>query len=156
MGHPIWSLEWVLEHAQPEIAEGLRRAGRQREDVEVNLWFWCAPNADEAEAVADARTTVGFYASFEQYEPFFAAHGFGDQARRAQEAARGRVSSVGRDVIPDEMVRTFVLCGDPDAIRERLERAWAVADSLVVIPPAYGIDPMKILQYQSAIAELTR
>ncbi len=156
MGHPIWSVDWAIEHAQPEIAKGLERAGRRRDEVELNLWFWCAPNADEAEAIEDARTTVGFYASFEQYEPFFEAHGFGDEARHAQQVGREREVLTRRDVVSDEMVRTFVLCGDPDSIRERIERAWTVADSLVVIPPAYGVDPMKMLQYQSAISELLR
>ena len=78
MGHPIWSVDWAVKKIQPEIAKGLERGGRRREDIELNLWFWCTPNADEAEAIEDARTTVGFYASFEQYESFFAAHGFRD------------------------------------------------------------------------------
>jgi probable F420-dependent oxidoreductase len=154
MGHPIWSVDWALEKIQPEIAAGLKRGGRKREEIELNLWFWCAPNEDEAEAVEDARTTVGFYASFEQYESFFAAHGFRDEARRAQEAGRQREVFTRSDLVSDEMVRTFVLCGKPDSIRERIERAWSIADSLVVIPPAYGVDPVKMMHYQAEIAKL--
>ncbi|MDP6375006.1 MAG: LLM class flavin-dependent oxidoreductase [Kiritimatiellia bacterium] len=154
MGHPIWSVDWAIEKIQPELARGLARGGRKREDVEVNLWFWCAPNTDEAEAIDDARTTVGFYASFEQYESFFAAHGFRDEARQAQEVGREREIFTRPDLVPDEMVRTFVLCGHPDSIRERIERAWTVADSLTVIPPAYSVAPEKIMQYQAAIADL--
>ncbi len=154
MGHPIWSVDWAIDKIQPELAKGLERGGRRREDVELNLWFWCAPNTDEAEAIDDARTTVGFYASFEQYESFFAAHGFRDEARRAQEAGRQRDVLTRPDVVPDEMVRTFVLCGKSDSILERIERAWTIADSLVVIPPAYGVEPMKMMQYQAEIAEL--
>jgi alkanesulfonate monooxygenase SsuD/methylene tetrahydromethanopterin reductase-like flavin-dependent oxidoreductase (luciferase family) len=154
MGHPIWSVDWAIEKIQPEIAAGLRRGGRTREDVELNLWFWCAPNEDEAEAIEDARTTVGFYASFEQYESFFAAHGFRDEARRAQEAGRQREVFTRPDLVSDEMVGTFVLCGKPASIRERIERAWTIADSLVVIPPAYGIDPVKMMHYQAEIAKL--
>ncbi|MCP5066544.1 MAG: LLM class flavin-dependent oxidoreductase [bacterium] len=154
MGHPIWSVDWAIDRIQPEIAKGLARNGRTRDDVELNLWFWCAPNTDEAEAIEDARTTVGFYASFEQYESFFAAHGFRDEARQAQEAGRQRDVFTRPDLVSDDMVRTFVLCGKPDSIRERIERAWTVADSLVVIPPAYGVAPEKIMQYQAEIAEL--
>ena len=154
MGHPIWSVDWAIEKIQPEIAAGLERGGRAREDVELNLWFWCAPNEDEAEAIEDARTTVGFYASFEQYESFFAAHGFRDEARRAQAAGREREVLTRPDIVSDEMVRTFVLCGKPHSIRERIERAWTIADSLVVIPPAYGIDPVKMMHYQAEIAKL--
>jgi probable F420-dependent oxidoreductase len=154
MGHPIWSVDWAIEKIQPEIAKGLKRGGRKREDVELNLWFWCTPNEDEAESIEDARTTVGFYASLEQYESFFAAHGFRDEARRAQAAGRDRDVFTRRDLVSDEMVRTFVLCGKPDSIRKRIERAWEIADSLVVIPPAYGIDPMRMMQYQAEIAKL--
>jgi probable F420-dependent oxidoreductase len=154
MGHPIWSIDWAIDKVQPEIAKGLKRAGRKREDLELNLWFWCAPNPDEAEAIEDARTTLAFYASFEQYESFFAAHGFRDEARRAQEVGRERDIMTRPGVVSDEMVRTFVLCGKPESVRERIERAWAVADSLVVIPPAYGIDPVKMMYYQAEIAKL--
>jgi alkanesulfonate monooxygenase SsuD/methylene tetrahydromethanopterin reductase-like flavin-dependent oxidoreductase (luciferase family) len=154
MGHPIWSLDWAVERIQPDIAKGLERAGRRREDVELNLWFWCAPNADEAEAIEDARATVAFYASAEQYESFFAAHGFRDEARRVQEIARQR-DLIGRhDLVTDDMVRTFVLCGKPDSVRERVERAWGVADSMVLFPPAYGLSPEKMLRYQGEIAKL--
>jgi alkanesulfonate monooxygenase SsuD/methylene tetrahydromethanopterin reductase-like flavin-dependent oxidoreductase (luciferase family) len=154
MGHPIWSVDWAIEKIQPEIAKGLKAGGRTREDVELNLWFWCAPNADEAEAIEDARTTVGFYASFEQYESFFAAHGFRDEARRAQAAGRDRDVFTRPNLVSDEMVRTFVLCGKPEMIRQRLEQAWEIADSLVVVPPPYGLDPMKIMYYQDEIAKL--
>jgi probable F420-dependent oxidoreductase len=154
MGHPIWSIDWAIDKVQPEIATGLKRGGRTREDIELNLWFWCAPNTDEAEAIEDARTTVAFYASFEQYESFFAAHGFRDDARRAQEVARERDILTRPDVVSDEMVRTFVLCGKPESVRERIERAWGIADSLVVIPPAYGVDPVKMMHYQAEIAKL--
>ncbi|MBW1683604.1 MAG: LLM class flavin-dependent oxidoreductase [Deltaproteobacteria bacterium] len=155
MGHPIWSVDWAMERIQPEIAAGLERAGRKRQDVELNLWFWCAPNTDEKEAIEDARTTVGFYAAFEQYESFFAAHGFRDEARRAQEIARERDLFVRRDLVPDEMVRTFVLCGKPESVRERIERAWTVADSLCVLPPAYGLEPEKMMHYHTEIAKLS-
>jgi probable F420-dependent oxidoreductase len=154
MGHPIWSVDWAIDKVQPEIARGLERGGRTRDDVELNLWFWCTPNVDEAESIEDARTTVAFYASFEQYESFFAAHGFRDEARHAQAVGRERDILTRPEVVSDEMVRAFVLCGKPESIRGRIERAWGVADSLVVIPPAYGIDPVKMMFYQAEIAKL--
>jgi alkanesulfonate monooxygenase SsuD/methylene tetrahydromethanopterin reductase-like flavin-dependent oxidoreductase (luciferase family) len=154
MGHPIWSLDWAVERIQPDIAKGLERANRRREDVELNLWFWCAPNTDEAEAIEDARATVAFYAGAEQYEPFFAAHGFRDEARRLQERVRAHDVQEHTELVPDEMARTFVLLGKPAAVREKVERAWSVADSLCLVPPAYGLPPEKMLRYQTEIANL--
>jgi probable F420-dependent oxidoreductase len=154
MGHPMWSIDWAVERIQPDLAKGLERAGRSRDEVDLNLWFWCAPSNDEAEAIEDARATVAFYASAEQYESFFAAHGFRDEARRIQERARARDVLGRRELVPDEMVRTFVLCGKPASVRERVERAWSVADSLCLVPPAYGLPPEKALLYQTEIAKL--
>ncbi len=154
MGHPMWSLDWAVERIQPDLAAGLAKAGRARGDVELNLWLWCAPNADEAEAVRDARPTVAFYAGIRQYESFFEAHGFRDEARRLQEWVRGRDVLAHADLVPDEMVRAFVLCGDPESVRERVERAWTVADSLCLVPPAYAIPAEKLLGYAARTAEL--
>ena len=154
MGHPIWSVDWAVDQVQPDIAKGLERGSRRREDVELNLWFWCAPSNDEAEAIEDARATVAFYAGIEQYEPFFAAHGFRDEARRCQERVHERDVLDHGELIPDEMARTFVICGKPDAVRDKVERAWGVADSLCLVPPAYGLPAERLLHYQAEIANL--
>ena len=119
---------------QPEMAKGLARGNRRREDLELNLWLWCAPNTDEAEAIEDARATVAFYASAEQYESFFAAHGFRDEARRAQEVGRQRDILTHPGVVSDEMVRAFVLCGKPDSIRDRIR----IVSSVSAYCPASG------------------
>ena len=155
IGHPMWSLDWAVERIQPDLAAGLARAGRRREDVELNLWFWCAPNDDEREALDDARRTVAFYAGMRQYESFFEAHGFLEEARRLQEHVQNRDVSHHASLVPDEMVRTFVLCGKPEQVQERVERAWTVADSLCLVPPFYGLPPEKLARYAAATAELT-
>jgi probable F420-dependent oxidoreductase len=154
IGHPMWSLDWAVERIQPDLSAGLARAGRAREDVELNLWFWCAPNENEAEALDDARPTVAFYAGMKQYESFFEEHGFGAEARRLQERVRTRDVVQHASLVPDEMARTFVLCGKPEHVEERVERAWSVADSLCLVPPAYGLPPDKLLRYSAATAEL--
>jgi hypothetical protein len=89
----------------------------------------------------DSRPTVAFYAGLAQYESFFEAHGFRDEARRLQKLAREREILSHGDLVPDEMVRTFVICGKPDVVRARVERAWTVADSLCLVPPAYNLPP---------------
>ncbi len=154
MGHPMWSLDWAVEGIRPFMKKGLERSGRKREDVELNLWLWCAPGVDEATAIEDARPTVAFYAGVAQYESFFAAHGFGDEARRLQQYVRTRDVLDHGDLVPDDMVRAFVICGKPDVVRERVERAWTVADSLVLVPPAYAVTPEKTLHYMGEIAKL--
>ncbi len=134
IGHPSWSVRWTLEQIDGPFAEGLAGAGRHRDDVEINLWTVVAPNPDVAESVRDAKLHVAGYGSIAQYEPYFAAHGFGAEAKALQEAvARGDRHAA--DLVPDEMARTFVLCGTPDEVRDQLEPLWRVADSICLQPP---------------------
>ena len=154
MGHPMWSLDWAVERMQPDLEKGLERGGRKREDIDLNLWLWCAPGVDEATAIEDARPTIAFYASVAQYDSFFEAHGFGNEARRLQELVRERDILNHGDLVPDDMVRAFVICGKPDIVRARVERAWTVADSLCLVPPAYNLPPEKLLHYTTETAKL--
>jgi hypothetical protein len=88
IGHPIWSIPWLTKEIPLSLARGLKRGGKQRPDVEFNAWLWVAVNDDRAQAVNDARATVAFYAGVGQYEEYFAAHGFREEARRLQEGVK--------------------------------------------------------------------
>ncbi|MCP5065240.1 MAG: LLM class flavin-dependent oxidoreductase, partial [bacterium] len=130
IGHPMWSIEWTLESMVPELDRALEAAGRSREDIEVNIWPWAAPNPNEAEAIDDARPTIAFYGGVKQYESFFDAHGYLDVARKLQQGVqRGDYMSVAH-LVPDEMVRTFVAVGEPEKIRERIGKLDGLADSI--------------------------
>jgi len=152
LGHYIWSIEWLRDKIPEYLKRGLDRGGKQRSDIHFNAWLAVAINNDRAEAINDARPTVAFYAGIEQYESFFAAHGFGDIAKRLQEGVKkGDYLSVAK-LVPDEMAQTFVVCGTADEVRKRIEPAWDVVDSMTLAPPAYGLEPAKILSYAGAIA----
>jgi probable F420-dependent oxidoreductase len=152
MGHPIWSVDWATTRIPEAISRGLKRGGKRRSDIEVNLGFCVAINSDRAEAINDARPTVAFYGGAAQYEEFFAAHGFREEARRLQEGVkRGDYQSVAH-LVPDEMAQTFVVCGTVDEVRKKLEPVWEVADSLWLVPPAYTLPPAKLMAYGAAIA----
>ncbi len=153
IGHPMWSIEWALDRMRPEFMAALASAGRRRNQVEVNLWPWVAPNENEAEAIADARPTMAFYGGVKQYEPFFEAHGFGAVARQLQHGVqRGDYSSVAH-LVPDDMVRTFVAVGKPEKVRERVERLWTFADSLCPVAPVYALSVEKLANYSEQIAQ---
>ena len=134
IGHPSWSVSWAIEQVTGPFADAVARSGRQRSDVEVNLWHVVAPNPDVAESVRDAKRHVAIYASIAQYHAYFAAHGFGDEAGGLAAAAAAGERSL-TDLVPDEMARTFVLCGTPDAVAEQLRPLREVADSLCLQPP---------------------
>ncbi len=152
IGHPIWSVPWVLEKIPPYLERGLKRGGRQRSDIEFNSWLFVAVSSDRKQAIEDARATVAFYAGVQQYEEFFAAHGFQTEARKLQEGVkRGDYLGVAH-LVPDEMAETFVVCGTPDEVRRKIEPVWQVADSLTLVPPAYGLGADKLMAYAMGIA----
>ena len=139
IGHPSWSVGWTLQQINGPYAEALRSSGRERSDVEINLWLVVAPNPDVAESVHDAKRHVASYASIAQYEPYFAAHGFGAEARRPQAAVAANDRNAA-DLVPDEMARAFVLCGTPDQVRAQMEPLWGVADSICLQAPPLRLD----------------
>ncbi|MBI1886189.1 MAG: LLM class flavin-dependent oxidoreductase [Chloroflexi bacterium] len=152
MGHAIWSVHWATKKMPSVIEKGLRRAGKERSDVEVNLWPIVAISNDRAEAIDDSRATVAFYAGITQYEEYFAAHGFRREAQALQEGVR-RGDYVGvAHLVPNEMVETFVTCGRPDEVRRRIEPLWEAADSLCPVPAPYALPAEKIIAYSAAIA----
>jgi len=152
IGHPIWSVKWMTESIPRHLKRGLDKGGKRRADVEFNAWFWVAVSHDRKQAIEDSRATVAFYAGAEQYEEYFAAHGFGKEARMLQEGVkRGDYLGV-KHLVPDEMAETFVVCGTPDEVRKKLEPVWDVADSVTLVPPAYSLTPDKLMAYAGAIA----
>ncbi len=154
MGHPMWSLQWARDQVAAQLDEGLAKAHRTREDIHVDFWPLCLPTDDVAAALDDARPTVAFYAGVEQYESYFAAHGFADQARKIQPYIQeGRFVDAAQHVT-DDMVHTFVAVGSDDEVRARLEEWWSIADSLCPVPPTWGRDPATIFAYQERIGKL--
>jgi probable F420-dependent oxidoreductase len=153
IGHYIWSVDWLRTKIPDYLKRGLDRAGKQRSDIEFNAWLPVAISNDRADAINDARATVAFYAGIEQYEEFFAAHGFREEAKRLQEGVKRKNYLGVAHLVPDEMAQTFVVCGTADECRKRIEPVWDLVDSLTLAPPAYGLDTPKVLNYAAAIAQ---
>jgi len=153
IGHPIWSIQWARNQAMQALEEGLRKSGRQRSDIHFNAWFWVIVNPDRREAVEDAKATVAFYAGIQQYEPYFAAHGFQGEAQRCQQWVKQGNYAAGAREVTDEMAQTFVICGDADEVRRRLAPVLEMVDSVTLVPPIGGLPPEKVAAYGQAIAE---
>lgn len=151
--HPVHGTKWMLSQGRDALDAGLKKAGRDRKDIHWNSWLWVAVNNDRTEALNDARATVAFYAGMKQYEPMFAKLGFGQEAQSCSAALeRGDIPGwVG--AITDEMAETFVVLGNADDCRKRLEEVWDLADSFCLVPPIGGLPPEKIMFYIGGIAE---
>ena len=150
VGHPSWSVDWALQQINGPYAGALAASGRTRGDVEINLWHVVAPNPDIAESVNDAKRHVALYGSIAQYQPYFAANGFGAEASRLAEAATAGERDLTA-LVPDEMARTFVVCGTPAEVASQLAPLWDVADSLCLQPPPVPGEQRRA--YDARIAE---
>ena len=151
MVHALWTVDYTVQ--KKAFIEGeLARFSRLRGDVEVNAWPWIAINDDKQQAIDDSRPTVAGYAGYKEYEPFFDAVGFGDEARACQLATgeHGDVSSVTGNV-SDAMVEAFVKCGPIDEVLEKIEPFWGVVDSLCPMAPYRNLSQPQLMNYNEGL-----
>ncbi|MCC6438876.1 MAG: LLM class flavin-dependent oxidoreductase [Acidimicrobiales bacterium] len=144
IGHPVWSVDWTLGPALDALARGAARAGRDPDSIHLQLWLTVSLDEDRRRATESAKGNVAFYGGIEQYRPFFAAHGFGAEADRLVEARRSLPLDECARLVPDEMARTFVVCGNRDDVAGVLDRLWRRADSMVVRPATWGVPAAEV------------
>jgi alkanesulfonate monooxygenase SsuD/methylene tetrahydromethanopterin reductase-like flavin-dependent oxidoreductase (luciferase family) len=151
MVHALWTVDYTVSR-KPFIEAELARFGRQRGEVEINAWPWVAINNDKSQAIEDSRATVAAYVGYKEYEPFFDALGFGEEARACQLAGgeHGDVSGVMGNV-SDAMVEAFVKCGPVDEVLDALEPFWGVVDSLCPMTPYRDLTMDQLTQYNGGI-----
>jgi probable F420-dependent oxidoreductase len=153
-GHPIWSARWIENEVRENLEASLKQAGRRRSEFDLNVWAFVTIDEDRKRAINDARPTIAFYSSMAQYERYFAAHGFGAEARAACAAAQRGDNAAMVAAIPDEMVTTFAIAGTANEVRARVDDLWKSADSMTLAPPAVGLDGAAIARHQTAIAKM--
>jgi probable F420-dependent oxidoreductase len=153
MDHPIHGVDWIAGRGRSALEHGLARAGRDRSDIHWNAWLWVAVSDDKRQAIEDCRGTVAFYAGMQQYEELFAADGFRAEACACQEHVERRDMAAAAGAVTDEMVERYVVIGNADACRRRMEKVWEVADSFCLVPPIGGLTPEQLAFYLDGIAE---
>ena len=151
MVHALWTADYTVSR-KPFIEAELARFGRPRDEIEINAWPWVAINDDKSQAIDDSRATVAAYVGYKEYEPFFDAIGFGDEARACQLAGgeHGDVSGVIANV-SDAMVEAFVKCGPVDEVLDGLEPFWGVVDSLCPMTPYRDLTMDQLTRYNGGI-----
>jgi probable F420-dependent oxidoreductase len=155
ISHELCSPTFVDKQVLPNVAAGLERSGKAREDVDLVVSACCSVDADAAVARRRAAGIVGFYASVRTYADFFEFHGFGTEAAAAGAALKsGTVAQKLGEVIPDEMVDALTISGSPDDIRVALGRYEGVVDSIKLTPPTHGLSPDEVRAAQAQVIQL--
>jgi probable F420-dependent oxidoreductase len=117
--HPLHSRAYLADVVLPAVTAGAASAGRAPAAVTIAGSVIVATNEEE---IAEARRTIGFYASTPTYRSVLEHHGWGAAADAlAGHARRGRWEALAGEV-SDEMLEAFAVVAEPTELRAALER----------------------------------
>jgi probable F420-dependent oxidoreductase len=112
--HPLHTARYLNEVVLPNIQQGLEKAGRQRQAIELSSSIFVIPTDDATQAARyemEVRQQISFYASTPPYRPVFELEGWGDVADQLKAmAARGRWHEMP-GLISDGMLDRLILRG---------------------------------------------
>lgn len=160
ISHELCSPAFVREQVLPAITEGIERAAKKREEVDLVVSACCAVDVDGAAAKRRAAGIVGFYASVRTYADFFGFHGFAeDQALVIDAFKSGATAGKLADSVSDRMIDTLTLAGTPEEVADRLSAYEGLVDTVKLSPPTHGLEADEIRASQdqliALIADLT-
>ncbi len=150
--HSYHTRQYLSEVVLPAIAEGVKKADRKREAIEIATMAFVALSEDEIEA---QRQQIAFYASTPSYRPVLNWHGWGKVGEELSAlAARGRWGEMP-GLITDEMLETFVLIGSWDDIAGKLHAKYdGLLDRVGLYRPF--VPGMEDEQWRQLIKEMAR
>jgi probable F420-dependent oxidoreductase len=126
--HPFNSPKYLREYVQPAVNEGLKAAGKRREDFTYATSSFVVIGDTEAECAPQrlaVKQQIAFYASTRTYEPVLAAHGWHDLAPQLhRKSIEGDWKGMA-DLITDEMLDTYAVTGTTDTIAARLTERYS-------------------------------
>jgi probable F420-dependent oxidoreductase len=138
--HPLCSRRYLEQVALPQIAEGLRRGGRERAQFDLFGGGFVATGPDAAAVAAAServRRRIAFYASTRTYRPILALHGLEELGLKLHDLSlKGRWDDMAGEV-SDEVVHLFAACGAYAEIAGMIAARWGgLADSIELDFPA--------------------
>jgi probable F420-dependent oxidoreductase len=137
--HPFNSPKYLREYVQPAVNEGLKAAGKRREDFAYATSTFVVVGDTDAERAAQraaVKQQIAFYASTRTYEPVLAAHGWQEVGPHLhRKSIEGDWKGMA-DLISDEMLDTYAVTGTYDTIAARIhERYTGLLDRTAFYQP---------------------
>lgn len=144
LAHGFTTEAYLKSQTLPALERGLAKAGKSLDDFQVSLPAFVVTGDDEAqmtEAAKGVRRQIAFYGSTPNYRPVLEHHGWGDlQSELNRLSKEGKWAEMG-EMIDDDMLNTFAVVAEPEAIAEELGKRFAgVIDRLSFYVP-YRSDP---------------
>lgn len=126
--------DYVREVIRPNLEIGAARAGRNATEIDVTALVLCSVSEDRDEAMRRARINVGNYICFPGADPMVQAAGL-TEVRDAVAAKLFTEGPVAFDLLPEEVVKTFAICGTPEEGRTQLAEYDGLLDHVVLHTP---------------------
>jgi probable F420-dependent oxidoreductase len=153
--HPLLSRGYLAEVVVPAVRHSRATHGRADEPFEISTLCMVATGRTEeqlADAVAGVRRQIGFYASTPAYRPVLDHHGWGDLHGAARALTKaGRWGELG-DLVDDEVLATFAVVGELDAVGADLRARFAGLADRVTTSMPYDADDLLALDLVGASA----
>ncbi|MEO6122799.1 MAG: LLM class F420-dependent oxidoreductase [Ilumatobacteraceae bacterium] len=153
--HGFTTEKYLREVTLPALERGRAKAGKTMEGFQiVGPGFVVTGNNDEemANAAVGTRQQIAFYGSTPAYRPVLERHGWGElQDQLNSLSKQGKWVEMG-EAIDDEVLNTFAVVGEPEAIAPELHRRYGdVIDRMSFYAP-YKSDPKR---WKAVLTDLT-
>ncbi|MDQ3756278.1 MAG: LLM class F420-dependent oxidoreductase [Actinomycetota bacterium] len=141
--HPFTSERYVREVTVPALDRGAAKAGKGRHDVELSLPVFIVTGRDESDmatAATAVRGQIAFYASTPAYRGVLELHGWGDAQTELNALSKQGEWQKMADVVDDEMLRTFAVVAEPDAVPAAITQRFGEVVHRVSFYVPYALD----------------
>jgi probable F420-dependent oxidoreductase len=152
--HPVHTVDYLSAVAEPAIARGLARAGRDRADFAVSVTALCiVAEGDGVAGRESVRRQFGFYASTPAYRPALELHGWGGLGDELRDLVRRGAHDALAAAVPDAALDTFCIVAEGwgEAIGVARRRYAGVADRVAF----QAAPPLDVRAKASAIVAVT-
>lgn len=134
--HPLNTLMYLRQHVLPQVMDGVKTAGRHRDDLSISVPCFTAfaDSEGEQERLRNvARRKVAYYASTPNYSFIFDELGFeGTTAKVRKRQQLGDLEGMTH-IVTDEVLDHFVVTGGWDEAPFLLvDKYYGIADRLVL------------------------
>ena len=155
---PFHSAQHFQHRTVAAIDEGLHRAGRTRDDLEIIAQVMVAVGRTDEElaaAINGVATLIAFYGSTPAYVPVLETEGWGELQPKLNVMSKVGDYAGMRALITDDMVRTIGVVGTPEACAAEIGRRFgAHASEVCCYFPAYKPNPENLADLVSALHQI--
>ena len=144
VGHPLYSRRYLAEVVGPAVADGVKRASRDRSEFDLAGYVITSIAEDRGVARQEARNQIGFYATTLTYDSILDLHGWEREKTEIRAAFRSFNLPGMAAAVSDEMLDQIAVAGTADECREQLKRYDGLLDHVLLYPPSVGINPERV------------